>query len=384
MALGVVNWFILELLRAVDPVRTIEEPRMTASTVSAPHASRFESLGLRLPERRRTTRELLDSCRHRHRVDLERLTGIREHRVCAEGEDSYSLAVDAAWDCLSHSSYEAKDVEMLISCSITTYQGGMALRVEPALSFFVKEAIGASTAIHFDVRNACAGMATGVYILDDFIRRGVVRCGMVVSGEYITNIADNAARKVRTILSKQLASLTVGDSGSAVLLERAPDGTAGIQALELATYADHNDLCIGGPCETGAGGAMFTDARKLHAVAIASAHPTLIVALEKAGISSEEVDFLIPHQTSVRAIRAGTKNIAPHVGGGLPKHIVYNLESFGNTASTTHFVALYRYLEERRFRSGDRILFLIFASGVVCGSLIFTMDELWERYGREH
>ena len=66
------------------------------------------------------------------------------------------------------------------------------------------------------------------------------------------------------------------------------------------------------------------------------------------GICSEDLDYLIPHQTSVRAIRAGTKNIArqvkataPHVGGGLPKHIVYNLESFGNTASTTHFVALY-------------------------------------------
>jgi len=61
---------------------------------------------------------------------------------------------------------------------------------------------------------------------------------------------------------------------------------------------------------------------------------------------------------------------------------VYNLEEYGNTASTTHFVALYRYLEERRFRAGDRILFLIFASGVVAGSLILTMDELQERYGR--
>jgi 3-oxoacyl-[acyl-carrier-protein] synthase-3 len=378
-----VNWFILEPLRVWDPARAIEEPLMNAPAESGLHVSRFESLGLRLPERRRTTRELLDSCRHRHRVDLERLTGIREHRVCGEGEDSYSLAVDAAWDCLSHSRYKPEEVEMLISCSITTYQGGMALRVEPSLSFFVKEAIGASAAIHFDVRNACAGMATGVYILDDFIRRGVVRRGMVVSGEYITNIADNAARKVRTILSKQLASLTVGDSGSAVLLERAPEGASGIQAVELATYADHDDLCIGGPCETGPGGAMFTDARKLHAVAIESAHPTLIAALEKAGISIEEVDYLIPHQTSVRAIRAGTKNIAPRVGG-VPKHIVYNLESFGNTASTTHFVALYTCLEDRRFRPGDRILFLIFASGVVCGSLIFTMDELWERYGREH
>ena len=114
-------------------------------------------------------------------MDLEKLTGIRERRVCSEGEDSYSLAVDAAWDCLSRSRYEPGDIEMLISTSITKYQNGLVFRFEPSLSFFVKEAIGASRALHFDVANACAGMLTGVYILDDFIRRGVVKRGMVVS-----------------------------------------------------------------------------------------------------------------------------------------------------------------------------------------------------------
>jgi len=61
---------------------------------------------------------------------------------------------------------------------------------------------------------------------------------------------------------------------------------------------------------------------------------------------------------------------------------VDNLASYGNTASTSHFVALHRYLEERRFRPGERILLLAFASGICCGSLVFTMDELCERYGR--
>jgi hypothetical protein len=57
--------------------------------------------GLKLPKRRLSTKDLLDSCPHRPRVDLERLTGIRERRVW-EGEDSFTLAVDAAWDCLAH------------------------------------------------------------------------------------------------------------------------------------------------------------------------------------------------------------------------------------------------------------------------------------------
>lgn len=352
--------------------------RPRPSRDAEPFRSRIESLGLELPEKRLGTRELLDSCRHRPRVDLEKLTGIRERRVCSEGEDSYSLAVDAAWDCLSHSRYGPEDIEMLISCSITRYQSGLTYRFEPSLSFFVKEAIGASRALHFDVANACAGMLTGVYILDDFIRRGAVKRGMVVSGEYISTISDNAARKVRTLLSKQLASLTVGDSGAALILERAENGSPGITACEFATYAEHSGLCIGKACDHAPGAEMHTNPRKLHQVAIDSAHPTLLAALEKTGISIRDVDWLIPHQTSVRAIRAGTKHIGARVGG-VPKHIVYNLEEFGNTASTTHFVALYRYLQEGRFRPGERILLLVFASGVVCGALIFTMDELCER-----
>jgi len=361
--------------------RPPDTPPLPVTGPAAPHRSRIESLGLKLPKRRLTTQELIASCKHRHRVDLEKLTGIRERRVCAEGEDSFTLAVDAAWDCLSHSRYDPHDIEMLISCSITTYQG-LAYSLEPSFSFQIKESIGASQAIHFDVRNACAGMVTGLYILDDFIRRGVIRRGMVVSGESITSISENASRQVRTILSKQLASLTVGDSGAAFILERAQGKSDGILACELATYAEHAGLCIGTPCRSAPGAAMFTDARKLQRVAIDCSAPTALQALEKSGLDPHDIDYLIPHQTSVRAIRAGMKRIGPKLGG-FPKNIVYNLESFGNTASTTHFVALYQYLEDRRFRPGERVALMVFASGVVCGGAILTVDELCEKYGRD-
>ena len=66
-----------------------------------------------------------------------------------------------------------------------------------SVSLAVKEGIGAERAIHFDLSNACAGMLTGVAVLDSFVRNGTIRCGMVVSGEYITSISDNAARTVR-------------------------------------------------------------------------------------------------------------------------------------------------------------------------------------------
>jgi 3-oxoacyl-[acyl-carrier-protein] synthase III len=323
------------------------------------------------------------SCRHRTGVDLERLTGIRARRVCAEHEDSTTLAVDAAWDCLAHSGHGPEDVEIVISTSITKYHGGLSYRFEPSLSLGIKEAIGARGARHFDVSSACAGMLTGVAILDAFIRSGRVRCGMVVSGEYITSIADNARRSVRTIASRQLASLTVGDAGAAVILERAREGARGIEAWEFATYGQYSHLCIGKAARGGPGAAMFTRPRKLHQLAIRSCTPSIRRVLERAGASIKDVDWVLPHQTSVRAIRAGRKEVSEELGGWA-RHTICSLEEVGNTASTTHFVALHRYLEERRIQPGERVLMLCYASGITIGALLFTMDELWERYGRAH
>jgi len=78
----------------------------------------------------------------------------------------------------------------------------------------VKQAIGATQAVNFDLSNAYAGMLTGVFVLQDLITRGEINCGMVVSGEYISHLSWNAAKQIRSLFSKQLASLTLGDAGA--------------------------------------------------------------------------------------------------------------------------------------------------------------------------
>ena len=92
---------------------------------------------------------------------------------------------------------------------------------------------------------------------------------------------------------------------------------------------------------------------------------------------------MIPHQTSARAIRAGERELAERFGEG-PKHMVVNVEDRGNTASTTHFVALHRWLDEGRFARGDKVMLLALASGLEIGVVLLTMDELVETHGRPH
>jgi 3-oxoacyl-[acyl-carrier-protein] synthase-3 len=271
---------------------------------------------------------------------------------------------------------------MLISTSITRSRGWSSQAFEPPLSLYVKQAIGAVQAVSFDLSNACAGMLTGVFLLQDLITRGEISCGMVVSGEYISHLSWNAARQIRSLFSKQLASLTLGDAGAAVIVERAPRG-CGIDVIGFTTLAEHSWLCLAFPSTVGPGAQMYTKSRTLHKVAIEDMAPLVAEAIGEAGIDLADIDYLIPHQTSARAIRKGTEEFARRLGAR-PKHVVVNLEEYGNTSSTTLFVALHKYLQERRIHKGDRVMLLALASGIEIGIAIFTIDSQVDRYGRAH
>lgn len=347
----------------------------SAPDAELPFTARFESIGVKLPEKRLSTDELMARTRHRTHIQLERLTGIHERRVADTGEDSYSLAVGAARDCLARSRHRPGDIEMVINASISKYRGGFVQRLDPPLSLFVKQAVGATDAVNFDLSNACAGMLTGVFILNDFIRRGVISRGMVVSGESISNLGTNAATQVRSILSRQLASLTLGDAGAAVIVERSPDGDPGIEVAGFTTLSKHSRLCLAYPSHVGPGASMYTQARAIHRVAIDQAPALVEEALVAAGIRLDEIDYLIPHQTSARAIRTGLQSFTERAGVA-PRNVVINVEDFGNTSSTTHFVALHRYLSEGRFDPTDRVLLLALASGLEIGVVVFEVGEL--------
>jgi len=348
----------------------------------APHVARFESIGRRLPATRMTTEELMASTRHRTGVDLERLTGIRERRVATGDEDSLRLAAEAAADCLSRSRYGAGDLEMLVSCSITKYRDGLDTWLEPPMSLAISQQIGATKAMTFDISNACAGMLTGVFVVANHIRRGEIDRGMVVSGEYISQLGLNAAKHVRNVMSSELASLTLGDAGAAAILERAPEGVPGISVAGFTTVSQHSRLCLAYPARHDPGARMFTKSRAIQRAAIADTPVLLREALDAAGLAITDIDWVIPHQTSARAIRKGMKDICGVLGGTPKNPAVVTVGEYGNTASTTHFVALVEELQQGRLHSGDRVVLLALASGLEIGVVLFTVDdELVSRYG---
>jgi 3-oxoacyl-[acyl-carrier-protein] synthase III len=341
----------------------------------APFVARIAAVGRHLPPTRLTTDELMASTRHRTRIDLERLTGIRERRVSVGDEDSLSLATAAARDSLARWGGDPGDVDLVVSCSITKYRGGLDTWFEPPTSLAVAQAVGATRATTFDLSNACAGTLTGLFVANNWIRRGAARTALVVSGEYISQLGHNAARHVRTIMSKEMASLTLGDAGGALLLERAGDGHGSIDLAGFTTVAGHSRLCLAYPSQHEQGARMFTKAQAIHNVAITDTPPLLAEALAAAGITIDDVDHVIPHQTSVRAIRKGMAVVSDALGGSPQNPAVVTVDRYGNTASTTHVVALAEELRAGRIRAGDTVALVALASGLEIGVVLLTVDD---------
>ncbi|MFZ1176473.1 MAG: 3-oxoacyl-[acyl-carrier-protein] synthase III C-terminal domain-containing protein [Mycobacterium sp.] len=353
--------------------------------VQAPFVARLAGAGRHLPATHLTTDELMATTRHRTHIDLEKLTGIHERRVSVGDEDSYTLATSAALNALATAQQDPASLDVVISCSITKFRGGLTQWLEPTMSSAVARAIGAHKAMTFDVSNACAGMLTGVTILNNWIRQGAVERGLVVSGEYISQLSHNAARHIRNIMSKELASLTLGDAGAALLLERAPAGSAGIALAGFTTVADYSRLCLAYPQGDDPGARMFTNSRAIQKAAIADTPLLLHEVLETVGISIHDIDHVITHQTSARAIRKGMARMSESFGD-MPRHeAVITVDRYGNTASTTHTVALVEELEAGHIAAGERIALLALASGLEIGVVLMTLDEdLVSRYGHSH
>lgn len=336
---------------------------------------RFNSIGIATPENQLSTKEILSRIRLPGKFKFELLTGIKSRRICGPNEDSLSLALDAAADCIRNSTYEASEIEMLISCSITKYRNGNNQTWEPAFSFLIKNSIGATKALSFDVSNACAGMLTGIYLAQDFIQRGVVKNCMVVSGEYISSLIANAVKRIKTPASSEFASLTVGDAGAAVILEGSEDKQGEIMLHGFKSLTQYNKLCTAHPRPGLPGAGMKTKAKKIHEVSIEKSIPIVQEALNKFGLKYSDIDYLLPHQTSKSAILSGAKKYS-QVFNGHPGEVIINLSENGNTASTSHFISLYDYLKKGKFKADDKIMLISFASGLVFGILVFEINSL--------
>lgn len=354
-------------------------PQQTRNTV-------IESLGVYLPQRAVSTEAVLARCANEVRIPLERLTGIKNRRVVGDDEFSIDLARNATTDALSQSSYSPEEIDLVIACNISRCDApGYTVSFEPSTAARLRDQCGLDRAVCFDINNACAGMFTGITVADAYLQAGLVRSALVVSGEYISHLTATAQREIDGEMDPRLACLTLGDAGAAVVLERGANNRVGFHDIDMATLSRYATLCIAKASDGPHGGAtMLTDAVTQTAVAVKHSVPYVAAVMQRHGWRPETCDHLLMHQTSEASINDAVLAVNREFGQAAAHrgNTICNLAERGNTATTTHFVALADQIRNNRINSGDNVVFSITGSGQTVGTALYTFDDLPDRMRR--
>lgn len=341
--------------------------------------ARFESLGVYLPKTVLTTNDLIKKCSVQPPWDIEKITGVRERRI-AENESAYELALAAARKAIHLSRYNAADLDLIICTSISRYDQTKQFTYEPCQSAALKADLQASKAQHFDIVNACAGMFTGISIVNNMLHAGVIKTALVVSGEMISFIQEYAIRNIQHNLDGQFATLTLGDAGAAVVLDATDSEKYGLHYIKMATGSKWSDLCVGAPLQHESGGSMHTRPVELQKVMFDNGMPFYLDALEKTGWGIGNLDVYVGHQTSQNTLLKFKALAERTIDQQFDTNFIINVQKYGNTASTSHFVALHESFLNGKIEPDQNIQFGISASGFEIGMATYTMDNLPLRY----
>ncbi|GCE05927.1 non-ribosomal peptide synthetase [Dictyobacter aurantiacus] len=364
--------------RATAPTSEQSEPVEMGNTL-------IESLGTYLPPRVVTSEEVLAGCVRPIRFPLAKLTGIKSRRMAGETEFSLDIAIQAVADCLANSKYRPGDIDMIVCGNISRCNAPLQFTFEPGTAIQIKQHFGFDNAIVLDVSNACTGLFTAAYVVDAFIRTGLIRRGMAVSGEYISHLSLTAQKEIENFMDSRLACLTVGDGGAALILERSQDQKVGFHEFEMYTLGRYSEACIGKATDQPHGGAiMYTDAVTVSAVNLKQAVSHAGMIMERTQWPKEAFQHIIVHQTSNTTINDVPREINKYFGEEFCKQesVINNIAERGNTATTTHMIALMDNIRSNRIQPGDNAIFGITGSGATIGTAIYTFDDLPERIRR--
>lgn len=358
--------------------------------------TRIAHFAVRVPERALSTDEILAGCATPLDFPFERWTGIRERPMAAPDEGSLELLIAAAEACIERSGIDRRTIDTVIVTSISRMFPACELgetdaaprevpfrhALEPGAASEVVARLGLRPHRWFDLSNACAATFTALATADAWLRRGAARRVLIASGELLTPAIATAQRELSGHRDLQVPSLTFGDAGAALLVDHEGDETEGLVALEMYTRSAFARACIGRPSDRATGGpALLTDAvRMAEGGQLPSARQALLT-LDSAGWVPEDVDWIVPHQTSRTTLRDALRTL-DHIAGRpitSSDRVIDVLSKRGNTATTSHWVALADGLSAGQIQDGQRVVFGINGSGLTIGTALYELGGLPSR-----
>jgi len=280
-------------------------------------------------------------------------TGIRYRHFAGPGVASSDLGLVAGRKALEAAGRQAGDIDLLIVATSTPDY------VFPSTAALLQDKLGISNgSAAFDVQAVCSGFMYALGIAEKFIRSGSHKCALVVGAEVFSRILDWRDRGTCVLF---------GDGAGAVVLEASDE--PGILASALHADGSYNHILsvpghlaggqpIGDPLLRMDGQAVFKFAVKV----LADVANEVIAA---AGMSADQVDWLVPHQANIRIMQSTAKKL--HLP---PDRCVVTVDRHGNTSAASIPLALDEAVRAGRIRRGDVVLLEGVGGGFTWGATL--------------
>ncbi len=289
-------------------------------------------------------------------------TGMRERRIAHEGEFTSDMGYQAAKKCLENAQIDPNEVDLIIVATITPDY------LFPSTACMIQELLGASRAAAFDIQAACSGFLYALGTAKSFIESGIYNKILVIGSEKLSSIVDYEDRSTCVLF---------GDGAAACLVQEGGSGLR-IDAFELGADGHQNHLLIlpGGGCrkptslETLKNRDHFLkmDGRGIFKHAVRRMEQSMVETIEKANLTCEEIDWLVPHQANIRIIDSLTKRC-----GIDDSKVIKTVEKYGNTSASSIGIGLDEMIEKNLIKEGDNLLLLAFGAGLTWGSMVLKM-----------
>jgi len=284
-------------------------------------------------------------------------TGIRERHIAKDGETTASMAVQAARQALEVARLNPTQLDLIIVATLTPDY------LFPATACLVQDILGATHAAAFDLLAGCSGFIYGLNIAAHLLSSGAYQTALVIGAETLSRITD---------WSDRATCVVFGDGAGAVILQTG-ENEGGVLATTLGSDGSGGDVLrvpAGGSFapashQTVEAGLHFIQmkGREVFRFAVNKIPAATCEVLEKAGLTLDDLDLLIPHQANQRIIEAAARFLA------LPPEAVYsNLEWYGNTSTASIPIALSEAVEEGRIQTGDLVVCVGFGAGLAWGA----------------
>lgn len=282
-------------------------------------------------------------------------TGIKERRVMKDGASS-DMGAEAVKGLLEKTNTKPEEVDLVIVATVTPDYPF------PSTSNVICDKVGLKNAWGYDLIAACSGFIYGLATGAQFVETGRYKKVIVVGVDKMTSIIDYQDRTTCVIF---------GDGCGAVMLEPDTEGF-GVQDFLLHADGSGRQYLIQPAGGSANPATLETVERRDHFVkqegkqvfkfAVTNMADVSAEIMEKNNLSSDDVDWLVPHQANLRIIDATANRM------GLSKEkVMINIQKYGNTTAGTLPLCLWDY--EKQLKKGDNIILSAFGGGFTWGAV---------------